>query len=65
MAHANANIAKTSCAVSITAGHHQLSADEGVELGGKDIGPALRRVKKPMQLVMPIRRSLRRRPYSG
>ena len=40
MAHASATIGMTNYAVSITAGHHQLSADEGAELGGKDAGPA-------------------------
>jgi putative redox protein len=40
MAHAKASIGTTNYAVSITTGHHQLSADEGAELGGKDVGPA-------------------------
>ena len=40
MAHAHASIGTTNYAVSITAGHHQLSADERAELGGKDVGPA-------------------------
>jgi putative redox protein len=40
MAHAKGSIGTTNYAVSITAGHHQLSADEGPELGGKDVGPA-------------------------
>jgi putative redox protein len=40
MAHAKASIGTTNYAVSITAGHHQLSADERAELGGKDVGPA-------------------------
>ena len=40
MAHAKATIGTTNYAVLITAGHHQLSADEGPELGGKDVGPA-------------------------
>jgi putative redox protein len=40
MAHARANIGTRNYAVSITAGHHQLSADEGPALGGKDTGPA-------------------------
>ena len=40
MAHAKASIGTTNYAVSIMAGHHQLSADEGPELGGKDAGPA-------------------------
>ena len=34
MAHAKASIGTTDYAVSITAGHHQLGADEGAELGG-------------------------------
>jgi putative redox protein len=40
MAHANGSIGTTNYAVSITTGHHQLSADEGAELGGKDVGPS-------------------------
>jgi putative redox protein len=40
MAHAIANIGTTNYAVSIKAGHHQLSADEHAELGGQDVGPA-------------------------
>jgi putative redox protein len=40
MAHAKASIGTTNYTVSITAGHHQLLADEGVNLGGKDVGPA-------------------------
>ena len=40
MVQAKASIGTTNYAVSITAGHHQLSADEGVNLGGKDTGPA-------------------------
>jgi len=40
MAHAKASIGTTNYAVSITAGHHEITADEGVELGGKDVGPA-------------------------
>jgi putative redox protein len=40
MAHAKASIGTTNYAVSITAGHHQISADEGAELGGKDAGPS-------------------------
>ena len=39
MAHAKASIGTTNYAVSITAGHHRLSADEGAELGGGDAGP--------------------------
>jgi putative redox protein len=40
MAHATANIGLTNYATAIVAGHHQLTADEGPELGGKDAGPA-------------------------
>jgi putative redox protein len=40
MAHARATIGMTNYAVSITTGHHQLSADESAALGGKDTGPA-------------------------
>jgi putative redox protein len=40
MAHARATIGTTNYAVAIAAGHHQLSADEGPALGGKDTGPA-------------------------
>jgi putative redox protein len=40
MAHAKASIGTTNYAVSIAAGHHQLTADEGAQLGGKDVGPA-------------------------
>jgi putative redox protein len=40
MAHAKASIGTTNYAVSIMAGHHQLTADEGPALGGKDVGPA-------------------------
>ena len=40
MAHANGSIGTTNYVVTITAGHHQLNADEGIALGGKDIGPA-------------------------
>ena len=40
MPHASASIGTTNYAVSITAGHHALSADEHVELGGRDSGPA-------------------------
>ena len=40
MAHAKASIGTTNYAVSIAAGHHQISADERPELGGKDVGPA-------------------------
>jgi putative redox protein len=40
MARAKASIGTKNYAVSITAGHHEISADEGFELGGKDVGPA-------------------------
>ncbi len=40
MAHATADIGTTNYAVSLIAGHHQLASDEGVERGGKDLGPA-------------------------
>jgi len=40
MAHARASISTTNYAVSITTGRRQLSADEGAERGGKDVGPA-------------------------
>ena len=39
MAHASATIGTTDYAVAITAGHHQLRADEGPALGGKDTAP--------------------------
>jgi putative redox protein len=39
MAHVKASIGTTNYAVSIDAGHHWLTADEGPELGGKDVGP--------------------------
>jgi putative redox protein len=40
MAHARATIGTTNYAVAITAGHHQMNADEAPPLGGKDTGPA-------------------------
>ena len=40
MAHAQASIGTTNYLVSLTAGHHHLSADEGSELSGGDAGPA-------------------------
>jgi putative redox protein len=40
MAHARATIGTTNYAVAISAGHHQLNADEAPALGGKDTGPA-------------------------
>ena len=39
MAHARASTGTTNYAVAIAAGRHQLSADEGPELGGQDAGP--------------------------
>jgi len=39
MAHARATIGTTNYAVAISAGHHQLNADEAPALGGK-AGPA-------------------------
>ena len=38
MAHAKASIGTANYAVAITAGHHEISADEGLELGGQDVG---------------------------
>ena len=40
MARAKASIGTVNYATAITTGHHQLTADEGPELGGKDAGPA-------------------------
>jgi putative redox protein len=40
VANARGSIGTTNYAVAITAGHHQLTADEGPALGGKDAGPA-------------------------
>src|SRR6478735_12619521 len=41
MAHATASIGTIDYATAIATGHqHQLTADEGAELGGKDAGPA-------------------------
>jgi putative redox protein len=40
VAHAKGSIGTTNYAVSITTGRHQLIADEGAELGGKDVGPS-------------------------
>src|SRR3954451_20727191 len=40
MAHAQASIGTVDYTTTITTGHHQLIADEGPELGGKDAGPA-------------------------
>jgi putative redox protein len=40
MAHVRASIGTINYAVAITAGHHELHADEGPALGGQDAGPA-------------------------
>ena len=41
MAHATASIGTVDYATAISTGHdHELTADEGPELGGKDAGPA-------------------------
>lgn len=40
VAHATADIGTSNYEVSLVAGHHPLKADEGVEAGGKDLGPA-------------------------
>jgi putative redox protein len=40
VAHACADIGTGNYIVSLAAGHHSLSADEGVAAGGKDLGPA-------------------------
>jgi putative redox protein len=40
MAHAKADIGAKNFEVAITAGHHQLTADERPDLGGQDAGPA-------------------------
>jgi len=40
MARAKASIGTVNYATAIATGHHQLTADEGPELGGKDAGPA-------------------------
>jgi putative redox protein len=40
VAHAKGTITSTNYAVAITAGHHELTADEPPALGGKDAGPA-------------------------
>jgi putative redox protein len=39
MAHAHASIGTVDYLTAITTGHHQLTADEGPALGGKDVGP--------------------------
>jgi putative redox protein len=40
MAHATADIGTVDYTVSLLAGHHPLSADEDVSLGGRDVGPS-------------------------
>ena len=40
MAHARASIGTVNYATAIATGHHRITADEGPELGGKDVGPA-------------------------
>jgi putative redox protein len=40
MARAKASIGTVNYTTAIATGHHQLTADEGPELGGKDAGPA-------------------------
>lgn len=40
MAHATADIGTGNYSVSLVAGHHSLTSDEGVASGGKDLGPA-------------------------
>jgi putative redox protein len=40
MAHATADIGTSNYSVSLVAGHHSLTGDEGVASGGKDLGPA-------------------------
>lgn len=40
MAHAIADIGTSNYSVSLVAGHHALIGDEGLALGGKDLGPA-------------------------
>jgi len=39
MAHAHASIGTVDYQTAITTGHHQLTADEGPALGGRDVGP--------------------------
>jgi putative redox protein len=39
MAHAKASISTTNYRTDIVTGHHRLTADEGPDLGGKDVGP--------------------------
>jgi putative redox protein len=40
MAHARASIGTVNYVTAIATGQHRLTADEGLELGGKDTGPA-------------------------
>lgn len=40
MARATADIGTINYTTALVAGHHQLTADEGAALGGKDAGPA-------------------------
>jgi putative redox protein len=40
MAHATADIGTVDYKVSLLAGRHPLSSDEGASLGGKDVGPS-------------------------
>ena len=40
MAHTDASIGTINYLVAIKAGHHELNADEGIALGGNDVGPA-------------------------
>jgi putative redox protein len=40
MAHAKASIGTVDYATAVSTGHHRLTVDEGLELGGKDAGPA-------------------------
>jgi len=40
MAHAHGRIGTANYLVAIAAGHHQMTADEGLALGGQDAGPA-------------------------
>jgi putative redox protein len=40
MAHATGRIGTDKYKADLKAGHHALTADEGPELGGKDVGPA-------------------------
>jgi putative redox protein len=40
MAHATADIGTTDYRVTLTAGNHSLTGDEGAALGGKDLGAA-------------------------